>query len=402
MRLGVLPRDLELNRPIWIHAVSVGEITAAGKLIAELRSAYPNKRFFITTVTPTGNKIAKGIAGSADFVAYLPLDLSFIIKGVLNKVKPVLFIIMETEIWPNLISYLKQKNIPVILVNGRISDRSFKGYLSIKFLLKPILNKINLFCVQTKVDVQRFTRLGVPEDKIKITGNMKFDITDYAGARANYTDYKLKLGLEALEKLLVCGSTHPGEEEIILDTYKKILSEFANLRLLIAPRHPERAKEIEKIASKNDFSPIFISDLPLKAHTRNLKPVFILDSIGELVSFYAIADIIFVGGSLIKKGGHNILEPAGIGKPIIFGPYMFNFRDIASLFLENEAAILIHNKEELGINIRDLLNNPARTTELSRRAKALVLQNQGATLRNLGFISNYLPKGGLRDDHGLY
>ncbi|MFH0913656.1 MAG: 3-deoxy-D-manno-octulosonic acid transferase [Candidatus Omnitrophota bacterium] len=394
MRLGALPHGLELNRPIWIHAVSVGEINAAGKLIVELRAAYPDKKFFITTVTPTGNRIAKGFAASADFVAYLPLDFSFITRGVVNRINPALFIIMETEIWPNLIRHLKQRNIPMVLANARISDRSFKGYRMIKFLLKPILGRISLFCAQTQADAQRLARLGAPEDKIKITGNMKFDIADYAGTKTNQEDLKLKLGLGVQDKLLVCGSTHPGEEEIILGAYAKLLGEFPSLRLLIAPRHPERAKEIEKLVLKNGFPSLSISNICLKPNTDNLRPVFILDTIGELISFYAIADVVFVGGSLIKKGGQNILEPAGIGKPVIFGPHMFNFRDIAGLFLENKAAVLARNQKELEASIRDLLHDPQRMAGLAQRARALIAQNQGATRRNLEIISKYLVKGG--------
>ena len=184
MRLGILPPGLELHRPIWIHAVSVGEVMAARNLIKKLRIAYPDKRLFITTVTLTGNKIAKNIARRTDLISYFPLDISFIVRSVVDKIKPSLFIIMETEIWPNLIAYLYQKKIPIILVNARISDRSFRGYLSIKFLLKPLLNKINLFCVQTQMDAQRLMRLGVVKNRIEITGNMKFDVGDYTDSPA--------------------------------------------------------------------------------------------------------------------------------------------------------------------------------------------------------------------------
>lgn len=390
MRLGILPAGLELKRPIWIHAVSVGEAMAARNLVKEIRIAYPDKRFFITTVTPTGNKIARGIAGKADFISYLPLDFSFTVRSVVDKIKPALFIVMETEIWPNLISYLYRRNIPVILVNARISDRSFRGYSSIKFLLKPLLNKINLFCVQSQTDAQRLMRLGVREDRIEITGNMKFDSGDYTDAKKDYTDYRLKLALTPEEKLLVAGSTHAGEEEIILDVYKNLLNEFPYLRLLIAPRHPERAKEIEKIAFKHGFPSILISTLRPEPKASKLKPVFILDTIGQLAYFYNLAEIVFVGGSLIKKGGHNILEPASLGKAIIFGPYMFNFRDIADLFLQGKAAVLARNKEEFGINMRDLLNNPERIAELGERSRAVLLQNQGSTRKNMEYISNYL------------
>jgi len=391
MRLGILPNGLNLDRPIWIHAVSVGEVMAVKNLVRELRIAYPAQRFFISTVTPTGNKIARVIAKETDFVSYFPLDLSFIVRSVVDKIKPSLFIIMETEIWPNLISCLYQKKIPIVLVNGRLSDRSFRGYLSIKFMLKPILNKINLFCVQTRSDAERLLRLGVSRDRIQITGNMKFDIKDYTDSKKDYTDYKLKLGLGPNEKLFIAASTHPGEEKIILGVYKNLLKEFPDLRLLIAPRHPERATEIANLIKKFGFEAERVSLLnPRTSEPTNPRTIFILDTVGELVYFYNIASIVFVGGSLIKKGGHNILEPASLGKPVIFGPYMFNFRDIAGLFLENKACVLAHNSEELLLNIKDLLRNPAKSTELSQRAKAIILQNQGATARNLECISNYI------------
>jgi len=389
LRFGILPKDLKLEQPIWVHAVSVGEAMAVRGLVGELKKAYPEKKFFISTVTSTGNKIAESMARGSDFVTYLPLDFSFIVKGVINKIKPSLLILAETEIWPNLISYLARLNIPIVIVNGRISDSSFRGYLSIKFLLKPILNKINSFCVQTQRDAQRLIRLGVSQDKIEITGNMKFDFKDCTDLKKDYTDYKRKLSLGADEKLLVAGSTHSGEEGIILNIYKKLLDEFSYLKLLLAPRHPERAKEVEKMVLKNGFRPLRISQLSGQKGIRAFgHSVFILDTIGQLMHYYAIADIVFVGGSLVKKGGHNILEPASLGKPILFGPHMFNFRDIAELFLKNQAAILVHNPEELKEKIKDLLINAEKTRKFSQRALELILENRGATQRDLKLIRN--------------
>lgn len=390
-RLGFLPKGLELDRPIWVHAVSVGEAMAIRTLVEQLRNIYPNKRFVISTVTPTGNKIAKSIARDGDFVTYLPLDFSFIVKRVIGKIDPSVFIIAETEIWPNLISYLYKKNIPIITVNGRISDSSFKDYLIIKFLLKPILNKISYFCVQTESDLNRFKSLGVQDAKIKVTGNMKFDIADYTGKKyANYTDLRKKLGLKNEDKIFIAASTHPGEEEIILNVYKELWKEFPDLNLLVAPRHPERSKDIAKIASKFGFCSKFISSLPSQSPACVTKSVFILDVIGQLMNFYGIADIVFVGGSLVKKGGHNILEPASLAKLIIFGPYMFNFRDIADLFLSNKAAILVNNQEEIRAKIANLLSNPSIAAGFGENARQLIQQNQGATARNIEFIRKFI------------
>lgn len=386
-RLGFLPKGPALNKPVWIHAVSVGEAMAARGILEELRRVFPDRDFVITTVTQTGNRIARGLAGKRDFVTYLPFDISFIVNGFIGRIRPSLFIALETEIWPNLIRGLYKQGIPAIIINGRISDKSFKGYLAIKFLLQDVLNKIGLFCVQTETDSQRLRSLGVKEDKIKVSGNMKFDNLP---SGKDGVDYKSRLGLGPGEKLLVAGSTHPGEEEIILRIYKNLSEDTSGLRLLIAPRHPERTKDIEKLVIKYGFAPVKVSRSAGQPVSRSA--VFILDSVGQLLNFYAIADIVFVGGSLIRKGGHNILEPAALGKPVIFGPFMFNFRDIARLFVENKAAILAQSPEDLKNNIKYLLQNPAKISELSQAAKKVILDNQGATRKNLECIIN-LMKG---------
>jgi len=379
-RLGFLPTYLELHRPIWIHAVSVGEVMAVRGLIEELRGLYPKKRFVISTVTSTGNKIARKIARDTDFITYLPLDFSFIVGRVLRKIKPCMLVLAETEIWPNLITLTAKNNIPVIVVNGRISDASLRGYLTVRLFIKPILNRVSLFCVQSERDAQRLLRLGVAGDKVVVTGNMKFDIIKgYTDTKNHYTDLKKKLGLGLGDRLLLAGSTHPKEEEIILWAYKRLLGDFLNLKLLIAPRHPERALAIEKIAAGFGFNVSFISDLDTKPQATNLSVVFILDTIGQLIHYYAVADIVFVGGSLVKKGGHNILEPLAEARPVLFGPHMFNFRDIADLFLNHNASILVHNKEELYANIKELLCNPQKMEALGTMGRSLLLKNQGAT-----------------------
>lgn len=393
-RLGLLPKNLELDKPIWVHAVSVGEVMAVRGLIEGLRRLYPSKKFVISTVTPTGNKIAKGIAKEGDFTTYLPLDFSFIVGSVTNRINPSIFVIAETEIWPNLLSCLHKKNIPVIIVNGRISDNSFRGYLIIKLLIKSIMNKVSMFCVQTVTDAERLKALGVREGKIKVTGNMKFDINDYTDFKKDYTDFRKRLGLGYDNKLLVAGSTHSGEEEIILGVYKKLLNDLPYLRLLLAPRHPQRAKDVIKLTGEYGFNCFAISQLNSKAQESNIpKTVFILDSIGQLLFFYSIADIVFIGGSLIKKGGHNILEPAFLSKPILFGPFMQNFRDISELFLNNKAAIQVKNETELIENIKTLLKNPEQAAQLGQRARDLVSKNSGATAKNLEFIKSiYMVK----------
>lgn len=384
-RLGFLPANLDLEGPIWIHAVSVGETIAVKELILNLRRVYPRKKFVISTVTATGNKIAGGLIYESDFLTYLPLDLSFIINRVLKKIKPCVFIIAETEIWPNLISCLNRRKVPVFVVNGRISDSSYRGYRAIKPLIQPILRSVSQFCVQSAIDAWRLQNLGVDQDNIQVTGNVKFDIDPASSLSKNAALYRQKLMLRQDDQLLVCGSTHPGEEEIIFKAYQKVLADLPKLKILIAPRHPERAKEVCRIAARKGFTPVLISNIS-DAYACENNAVFILDVIGELLNYYFAADIVFVGGSLVKKGGHNILEPASLKKPIIFGPYMFNFRDVSKLFSENEAAITVRNEHELAGKIKEILTNDHLVKQLVQRAYELILKHKGATERNVQVI----------------
>jgi 3-deoxy-D-manno-octulosonic-acid transferase len=401
MRLGILPKDLKFDRPIWIHAVSVGEAISVKHLIEDLRQALPNKKFVISTVTATGNKIANGIVEKKDFVTYLPLDFSFIVKRAITRINPSVFVITETEIWPNLIRCLHKKKIPIVLVNGRISDASYRGYSIIKLFLAPVLNKIDAFCVQSEHDRQRLLRLGARDDKIKVTGNMKFDIKirDYDELRKDYTDYRQRLGLEAKDRLLIAASTHRGEEEIALKVFNELCREYPNLKMLIAPRHPERIDEVEKSILDSGFRAVRISKLadkvgttPVQLHEKDKKIIFILDTVGQLMYFYVLSDIVFVGGSLVKKGGHNIIEPASLSKPVIFGPHMFNFSEITSLFLKEKSGIMVNDESELKTCLKDFLGKDAKISEFGRSAKDIILKNKGATERNKQAIIDLLKQ----------
>lgn len=387
-RLGFLPPALALERPIWIHAVSVGEAVSIKKLAAELRKAYPGKKLVISTVTSTGNKIASGLVNPGDFLTYLPLDFSFIVNRVIKKIDPCLFIIAETEIWPNLISCLHGRKIPVITVNGRISDKSYSGYRAVRFLIRPILRKVDKFCVQSETDAFRLRLLGVAGDKIRVSGNVKFDISldQDAGSREAASSLRGKLWLGPEDKLWVCGSTHPCEEEMILDAYRQLLVVLPGLKLLIAPRHTERARDIAGLVSGFSFTPVFISGLSGARPSCALRPVFILDVMGELSDYYSAADVVFVGGSLVPVGGHNILEPASRKKPVVFGPQMFNFRDISRMFLEKEAAFCAVDSRDLAEKIKQVLTSDLLAKQMAERAYELIIANRGATARNVAVI----------------
>ncbi|MFA6130157.1 MAG: 3-deoxy-D-manno-octulosonic acid transferase [Candidatus Omnitrophota bacterium] len=389
-RLGSLPDGLNLDRPIWVHAVSVGEAVSIKGLVDELRKAYPNKKIVISTVTATGNKIARGLVNDGDLLTYLPLDFSFIVRKVIKKVNPCLFIIVETEIWPNLITCLYKQNIPVVTVNGRISDGSYSGYRAIKLLIRPILRRVRQFCVQSDIDEARLKSLGVAKENIQVTGNVKFDINLETMAGLDTLVFRQKLWLGLDDKLWVCGSTHAHEEEIIIKAYKKILVSFPKLKLLLAPRKPERSEDIGRLVSDNHFMPVFVSNISGSCPTCINHPVFILDVMGELLNYYSAADIVFVGGSLVKTGGHNILEPASQRKPVFFGPYMHNFRDISRLFLEKKAGIMVHDADELAAKAKEILESSLLAKQLVERAYDLIVSNRGATRRNIEVIKQLL------------
>ena len=389
LRAGLSVLRDRTDRPIWLHAVSVGETMAIRNLFQSLKQEYPSQRFVISTVTPTGNKIAKSFAQDTDSVIYLPLDLSWVVRKFIRKINPSLFIITETELWPNLLTSLSRAKVKIVVVNGRISDRSFRGYRLVKFLLKPILEKIDLYCVQSNLDLQRLTSLGVSPAKVKVTGNMKFDSINQEDFKKERLQLRDKLRLTPDDKLWLSGSTHEGEEKIILDVYRKLLTDYPNLKLLLVPRHPQRAGEIEREIIRFGFRPLSLSQYNAEDNrllADNL--IFILDTIGELRDYFSIAELVFMGGSLVKIGGHNLLEPAGFAKPIIFGPYMFNFRDIAKSFLDNQAAIMVNDSRQLRDALIVLLNDSLKARDLGQRARQLVLQNQGSTLKNIEWIKS--------------
>ncbi|MBM3248956.1 MAG: 3-deoxy-D-manno-octulosonic acid transferase [Candidatus Omnitrophica bacterium] len=386
-RLGFLPKDiiskLKGNKHIWVHAVSVGEVLVASKLIDVLRQRWPDQRIVISTVTPTGNKIARSLAKENDSVIYFPLDFSFIVKHVIDLIKPTVFITAETEIWPNIISYLYAKKVPVIVINGRISKRSFSGYKKIRFLLRRTLRKIALFCMQTSEDAERIIYLGAPKNKVKVVGNLKFD--------EKFSEHSCDpscLGLKEDDMLIIAGSTHHNEEEITFKVYREAIKNFPRLKLMIAPRHPERADAIADLISSNNFKVIRFSSI--KNEKINLAAyanyVFLVDTIGDLKSLYNLATLVFVGGSLVNKGGHNIIEPAYFSKPIIFGPHMSNFQDMADLFLKKNSVIQVKNEKELASAIKMLLENRTKRQQLGQDSRRIVDENKGATERTADLI----------------
>lgn len=366
---------------IWVHAVSVGEIKAAAPLIEQLRIAFPGSRLVISTITSTGNIVAKQIALATDIVIYFPFDLSFIVKKILSLINPKMIIILETELWPNLIRIAAARKMSLIIANGRISDKAYPSYKRFSFVFSRIIRKINLLCMQSSKDAQRIISLGADEKNVKIVGNIKFDQVVTSDAEV-LPDLKTSTD----ELLIIAGSTHDKEEELLVRVYIALKQKHKNIRLLIAPRHPHRVIDVQKVLEKHSLKGKLISSL-IKAHSKAMPDdIFILDIMGVLAQAYKSADIVFIGGSMVKRGGQNPIEPALCLKPIVFGKYMYNFHAVEKMFLSANAALSVDNEEALRQSLDGLIRDKGKREVLAANAKALVLKNQGAAKRTISLL----------------
>lgn len=370
---------------VWIHAVSVGEARAAESLVRLMREEWPDKKIVISTVTPTGHAIVKRILREDELVFYAPLDISFVVKKFLRCIAPGLLIIMETEIWPNLIRLSKKQGSKVIFVNGRISDKSYSSYGRFKPLLKHILALVDLFCMQTDEAKARIIALGASPQRVRMTGNIKFDIS--SELKVSPFVSQLKDSLSGCF-LLIAGSTHDNEEEALLGIYKSLRKDFPALRLLIAPRHLERLEKIRRIIRLAGLEAVYLSQ---KAKFSSGQ-VMLVDTIGDLSALYRFCDVAFVGGSLVKKGGHNPIEPALFGKPIIFGKYMDNFKEIRDIFIREKAAIEVNSPQSLEYELRKLSSSLSERKALGDRAKSLLEKNRGAAQRTFNEVKEIIKR----------
>jgi len=392
-RMGFLPKSvtdqLKGVHPIWIHAVSVGEVIASIPIIKKIKEVYPQKKIVLSTITATGNNTARQKIPEIDFLIYFPYDFFFIVKKVLTIINPCIFIHTETEIWPNFLFFLHQKAIPSVIVNGRISSKSCRRYKFFGWFFKKVFNKVSAFGMQSLVDYQKVIDIGADPQKVLITGNMKFDqkTPDVNDRYKEELLNKLNLGLE--DKIFIAGSTHWPEEDIILEVFQQLIKEYPNLILVLAPRHPERFSEIEKLVRKKGLTVDRKSQI--KKHQHSLRSqVILLDTIGELAQFYSIGEIIFVGGSLVNIGGHNILEPLIYKKPVIFGPYIQNVSEFVSILIESGAGILVVTKNDLLFQAQKLLSNKEEAQLRGERGFQVIKVNQGATEKNFAIIKRFL------------
>ncbi|MGB2713662.1 MAG: 3-deoxy-D-manno-octulosonic acid transferase [Vicinamibacterales bacterium] len=396
-RMGYLPLSFNLDgdESVWVHAVSVGEVLTARALLPDLRERYPRLRIFLSTTTITGQQIARNNLHFVDEVFYFPFDLGFIVKRTLRLVKPRLFIMMETEIWPNLLRACHRTGVKTILVNGRISSRSFPRYRLVRPFFRRVLRHVDRFCMQSEESARRIIDIGAPRDRVIVTGSLKFDSLDVPGAVAadRGPNRVLRYFRMAPDRpVVIAASTLKGEEEPVLEAFQRIRATMTNALLIIAPRKPERFDEAERIARRAGWKVARRTELRVDSEPRH--DVIILDTIGELAQLYQIATAVFVGGSLVDAGGHNILEPAVFGKPIVFGPYMQNFAEIAQTFLDNGAAIQLRSGRELEPVLVELLSDPVRRASLGAAARALVEANRGARAKSLGAIAQLMPSDG--------
>ncbi len=380
-RIDAATRDRLRARIFWVHAVSVGEVVQAMRLINAVRDSMSEFKFLLTTTTATGREVALKLKGESDEVLYFPVDYRWSVRAFIRAVNPEALVLLETEIWPNLILELSDRGVPVFIVNGRISEKAIGKYRSIRRFLAPILNRLSAIAVQDETMKERFLELGADVSVVKVTGNMKFDWLPTAVNDPVYA--KIESFRAGADFFWMAGSTHAGEEELLLRVYNILLRRYPKQRLLIAPRHLTRVESILQEAAKKGFKVIKISEWD-----GSQTGVLLLDKMGLLAGAYAYADAVFVGGSLAPFGGHNLVEPAYFEKPILFGPHMNNFRSMSQDFLRASAAIQVENAEALEGELVSLADNPAERKRLGSRAKTLILTHQGATERNKQLLMN--------------
>jgi len=391
-RLGYLPVSLNLDGDdsIWVHAVSVGEVLAARSVIAELRRRYPRLRLFLSTTTLAGQQLARRSVSDIDGVFYFPFDWTFSVRRTLDRVQPRLFVMIETEIWPNLLRECRRRRIATVLANGRISYRSFPRYRLIRPFFRRVLADVDRFCVQGDEAARRLISLGADPARITITGSLKFDALEVIPTPGRGRERVLRFfRMSANRPVLVAGSTLKGEEEAVVRAFNRLRTGGSSALLVIAARHPERFGEVERLCRQEGLSTVRRTELPIDAEPR--ADAVILDTIGELAEVYQIATVVFVGGSLVRAGGHNILEPAVFGKPIVFGPHMENFAEIADAFLANDAALQVRSDRELEAAVLSLMGDPVRRARLGAAARALVDANRGAKDKTLAVIAGLVP-----------
>lgn len=383
-RFGLFPA-LPESGCIWIHAVSLGETRAALPLVQTLRTRHPQIPLLVTTTTPTGSRQVREALGDTVYHVYAPYDLPGAVGRFLRRARPRLAVIMETELWPNLFRHCRMEGIPLIVANARLSERSLSGYRKLRRLTARTLDQVTMIAAQSRSDAGRFQILGASPERLRVIGNIKYDLDLPQGVVER--GYKLRRTWGAERPVLIAASTHNGEDGQILEAFARLRQNLPTLLLLLVPRHPERFAVVAGLCRQSGWRVVARSEQPSSAADTD---IFLVDTLGELLLFYASADVAFVGGSLVPTGGHNVLEPALLGLPVLFGPHMFNFAEISQRLLAAEAAFQINNAQEVADMAERLFTDKALRKTAGERGKAVVEANRGALAALVEIIEIYL------------
>ena len=365
---------------IWVHAASVGEIVATSPLIKEFRREFPKSPILVSVVTTAGYEMANRIIKDADSIIYFPLDLPFVSASVLRRVHPRIFMPVETELWPNFLKTARQLHIPVMMVNGRISDKSVRRYKYMFSILTDMIGTVKFFAMQSHIDAEYIKQLGAPEELVTVTGNTKFDQTYTDVTPEEKQNFFSTMGLNADDEILVAGSTHRSEEEYVLNAFRAVRENHPKARLVIAPRETLRTREVIGICKSAGYTVATRTELQKRPPAN--EDIIIVDTVGELGRIYSIGTVIYVGGTLVTHGGHNILEPAAHGKAIIIGYHMENFKETHALFKSRNACITVNSPEELVEETKKLFDDTKRRTELEEETLKIILENRGAAKKS--------------------
>jgi 3-deoxy-D-manno-octulosonic-acid transferase len=384
-RFGFFSWDSTEKPILWIHAVSVGEVNAAKPIISSLLGKYPHYQILVTTVTPTGAYTVEQHFADDIKHLYLPYDLPFSVKYFIEKVKPSVLITMETEIWPNLYQACQKSEIPILIVNARLSEKSSKGYHLVSGLMKQTLMKVDVIAAQTESDAERFISFGADREKVIVTGNLKFDIT-VAHSISEQAE-SLKRYFSVNRPVWIAASTQEGEEEIVLSAHQAILKEHPQAILILAPRHPDRVNKVAALCDALNMKYI------KRTENRRFPPecsIYILDTLGELQLHYAASQVAFVGGSLVNTGGQNMMEPASLALPVISGKHTYNFTEVTQLLIENDALVIVSNAHELANEINEMLSDANRRHNMGENGREVIESNRGNIKRLMEIIEPYL------------
>jgi len=390
-RVGFYPRGLREtlkgSQPIWIHAVSVGEVRAAASLTTEIKKRFPDRRILLSTFTRTGYAMARQMEATADGVVLFPMDHPLVVRRALSLFDPSLLIFLETEIWPNFLHLAHSRGIPTLLLSGRISPRAFRRYRFFGWFFSKVLKQVTTFGMQNQDNAERIIHLGVDPAKVMVTGNLKHA---YWGAMEGGGTGEGNVDLDGnkARRVLVAGSTHRGEEEVLLDVFSNLKSQNPDLMMILAPRHPQRFDEVEKLMQKKSVN--YQKKSQMNGHGAVEADVVFLDTLGDLPAIYRLASVVFVGGSLVDAGGHNLIEPARWSKPILFGPYMTNFSDLADEMKQKGGGVEVRGQEDLIREISMLLADPDKALKIGERARKVVDGDRGVVDCSMGLVSRYL------------